>query len=357
MKLLAVNELKGNEKLAKHIVTEFGTELMTKGTVIKPEYKEKLIELGIKYVYVDDSLFYDIDFDKDSAGIIREKVKEESRALVKNVLEKHVYKNTSDLEKICHAADIIIDEISSEEQLMDRVANIRRDGTDIYSHSINVCALATLLALKNGYDKDVVREVAKGCILHDIGLRYVVAPYEDIDVDNMEQKDKSQFRKHVIFGYDAVKDEKWISDIAKDIILFHHERNDGTGYPYKNNGNQLDDTVKIVEVCDAFDSMINGIGCRQMKIHEAVEYIRANSLTAFEKKFADQLLTMVAMYPVGTKVITSENEIGIVIKQNKECIDRPVIKIISKRDGRGVDEEIIKDMTECLTMFIVDTIE
>lgn len=357
MKLVKVNELKGNEKLGKHIVTSFGTELMAKGSIIKPEYIDKLAELGIEYVFVDDSLFQNIDFDKDSPGIIKEKVKEESRALVKNVLEKHVYKNTSDLETLCQAADKIIEDITSEEDVMERVANIRKDGTDIYSHSINVCALSTLLALKNGYEHHIVREVAKGCILHDIGLRYVITPYEDINVDELEQKERSQFRKHVILGYDAVKDETWMSDMAKDIILFHHERNDGTGYPYKNHGDQLDDTVKIVEVCDAFDSMINGIGCKQMKVHQATEYIRAHSLTAFEKKYADQLLQMVAMYPVGTKVVTSEEEIGIVIKQNKECIDRPVLQIIAHRDGRAVEGELVKDMTKHLTMFIVDTIE
>ena len=66
---------------------------------------------------------------------------------------------------------------------------------------------------------------------------------------------------------------------------------------------------------------------------------------------------MVAMYPIGTKVITSENEIGVVVRQNKDCIDRPVIKIISDKEGKRVDGEPEKDMTKYLTIFIVDTIE
>lgn len=357
MRLVGVDELKGNEKLGKHIVSSFGTELMAKGTVLKLDYIPKLKELGIEYVFIDDSLYLNIDFEKDSPGIIKDKVKEESRALVKNVLEKHVYNNSGDLEKLCQAADNIIQDITSEEEIMERVANIRRDGTDIYSHSINVCALATLLALKNNLDEDTVRELAKGCILHDIGLRYVVANYEDMDIEQLEPKERSEFKKHVIYGYDAVKDQPWISNTAKDIILFHHERNDGSGYPYKNNGDALSDVVKMVEVCDTFDSMINGIGYKQMKVHQVVEYIRDHSYTAFESKYAEQLLTMVAMYPVGTKVITSENQIGVVVKQNKKSIDRPVIKIIADSEGRPVMEEEIKDMTECLTMFIVDTID
>lgn len=357
MKLVKVSELKGNEKLAKHILTESGAELMAKGSVIKADYIDKLLQLGIEQVFIDDSLFQNIDFTNENKGFIKEQVKEESKAIVKDILEKHVYKNTSDLVKLCAAADNIINDIISEEQVMERVVNIRKEGTDIYAHSINVCAMATLIALKNNFVKETVREIAKGCILHDIGLRYVVVPYENVDVDQLDPKERSEFRKHVILGFDTLKDESWLGQVAKDIVLFHHERNDGTGYPFKNNGNSLSDAVKIVEVCDAFDCMLNGIGCEQMKVHEVVEYIRFHALMSFEEKYATQLLQMVAMYPVGTKVVTSDGEVGVVIKQNKQCVDRPVLKIIVDKDGKSVEDEVIKDMTVHLTMFIVDTVD
>lgn len=357
MKLVKVSELKGNEKLAKHILTESGAELMAKGSVIKADYIDKLLQLGIEQVFIVDSLFQNIDFTNENKGFIKEQVKEESKAIVKDILEKHVYKNTSDLVKLCAAADNIINDIISEEQVMERVVNIRKEGTDIYAHSINVCAMATLIALKNNFVKETVREIAKGCILHDIGLRYVVVPYENVDVDKLDPKERSEFRKHVILGFDTLKDESWLGQVAKDIVLFHHERNDGTGYPFKNNGNSLSDAVKIVEVCDAFDCMLNGIGCEQMKVHEVVEYIRFHALMSFEEKYATQLLQMVAMYPVGTKVVTSDGEVGIVIKQNKQCVDRPVLKIITDKYGKAVEDEVIKDMTVHLTMFIVDTVE
>lgn len=357
MKLVKLDELKGNEKLGKHILTKSGMELMTKGSILKGEYIEKLRELEIDYVFIDDEVYLEIDFDNDNPGIINNKVKQESKELVKNVMERHIYKNNAELERLCQVANNIVEDILSEDQIMDRVANIRKEGTDLYSHCINVCSLATVLALKNSYDRLTVMEIAKGCIIHDIGLRYTTIPYENVEVDSFNKKDRSEFRKHVITGFDAIKDEVWASKIVKDIILYHHERNNGTGYPFKNHSEDVDDIVKMVEVCDVFDSMINGIGYECKKVHEVVEYIKSNSLTAFEKKYADQLLAMVAMYPIGTKVVTSENEIGIVIKQNKECIDRPVLKIIANTNGVKFEDEIIKDMTEHLTMFIVDTLE
>ena len=270
MKLVKLSELKGNEKLGKHILTPNGMELMAKGTTLKPEYISKLQELGIEYVYIDDSMFINIDFDNEEQGIIRNKVKEESTSIVKNVLERHIYRNTSDLEKLCQAANIIVDDILSENNVLERVVNIRREGTDIYTHSINVCSMATVIALKNDYDKETVMEIAKGCILHDVGLRYTAVNYENVDVESMAQKDKSEFKKHIVLGFDAIDSEPWASNIVKDIILLHHERCDGSGYPFKRQGKELDDIIKIVSVCDAFDSMISGIGYEPMKVHKVV---------------------------------------------------------------------------------------
>lgn len=356
MKLLRLSELTGNERLGKHILTPNGKELMAKGTIIKSEYVTKLQELGIEYVYIDDSQFIEIDFDSLDEGVICSKVKEESTSIVKNVLERHIYKNTSDLVKLCEAANIIVDDILSEQDILERVINIRRENTDIYSHSINVCSLATVIALKNGYDKSIVTEIAKGCILHDLGLRYTTVNYENTNIDDLNPKDKSDFKKHVVLGYDAIEHESWATQIVKDIVLLHHERCDGSGYPFKRLDSELDDIIKIVSVCDDFDSMISGIGYESMKVHKVVEYIKCHSLCKYHSKYAEQLLAMVAMYPVGTKVIISDNRIGVVVKQNKECIDRPVLKIIADRTGKELPEETI-DMTKSLTIFIEDTLD
>ena len=41
----------------------------------------------------------------------------------------------------------------------------------------------------------------------------------------------AEYKKHPIYGYSALKNETWISELSKDIILYHHENMDGTGYP------------------------------------------------------------------------------------------------------------------------------
>lgn len=351
-----VNKLKGHEILAKHIVSESGFELISTGTMLKKEYIERLKELGIEEAYVMES--EEPSKEDKTFDIIKEEVREESKKVVKNVLEKHIYKNTADLTELCDVADNIINEIMSEEEVMEQITNIRQSTTsDVYSHSINVCALSTVLALKAGMSRSIVSDIAKGSILHDIGLRYIVVPYENADIIELPLKDQIEYKKHVVYGFDSIKNVDWLSDLSKNIVLLHHERNNGSGYPFKNHGSSISEPIKIVAVCDEFDSLIGGIGHKQFKTHEAVEYMRALSVNALDGTYVDLLLQMVAMYPVGTKVMTNEGEIGVVTRQNKGYIDRPIIKIIKDKDGKEPTEELIKDMTKILTIFIVKVFE
>ena len=68
-----------------------------------------------------------------------------------------------------------------------------------------------------------------------------------------------------------------------------------------------------------------------------------------------KVLNNIAWFPNGSKVITNENEVGIIIKQNKGLADRPIIKIIRDSSGNDLEDGPVKNLLECLTVFIVDT--
>lgn len=350
-----VDELEGNEVLARHILTESGFELIAVGTVIRKDYIKRLKELNYEYIYIKETENI-IDF-KQPDYIVKEEVRKESIDTVKKVLERHIFRNSSDIEKLCQVADHIIEEIINEDEISEQVTNIRKEGYDLYTHSINVCSLASVMGLKIGLSQERVRQLAKGSLIHDIGLKYTTSKYENCNEEDMSRNDLKEYRNHVISGYEGIKNAEWMSDTAKRIILLHHEKGDGSGYPFKHHYSELEEEIKIVAVCEAFDSMITGIGSKRHKVYEAIEYIKVHVVDYFEKEYVDMLMQMVALYPIGIKVVTSEGEIGIVIKQNKENPERPVIRLISNKFGNGLTNEVILDLLEELTVFIVDTYE
>lgn len=398
MKKVKVKSLKGNEILALPIVTDGGTVLIHADVELKPELINRAIRLGIKSLYIKDypeevinkenynhiviSSEDDYDdvynegqdvSDSECADVKNEKKTEynnkyienhiykveetaiNSRTIIKNVLEKHIYRHNSDLKIIGEQAEKIIESVIEEPEVITNITEMRNISTDMYTHCINVCALSTVMALRLKMSEKQVRNISIGAILHDIGLRYIKVPYMNTNETYMNVKDALEYKKHTIFGYSSLQDEGWIPDIAKEIILLHHERIDGKGYPFQHKGDKIKTEVKLVSLCDDFESLISGVGSPKLKIYEAIEYIKANQGIKYDATITDKLLESVAVYPVGINVITSEGEMGVVVRQNHKFTDRPVIRMLKHADGSQYKDDVEKDLMEYLTLFIVDT--
>ncbi len=350
MKEVLVSELNGNEILGVPIVSPTDVVLIHSDVVLNEERIEKIRQLGIERVYIREEISSEDDF------FTVEETQEKSKAIVQKIFERHIYKQQGDLHKIGQEADRIVNSVLENPQVLQQVTEIRKVSTDMYSHCINVCALATIMALRLKMSEQQVKNVSLGAILHDIGLRYVTVPYNDVDIEHAGGNDALEYKKHTIYGYSAVQDEKWLPEIVKDIILLHHEREDGSGYPFQQTTRRLRLEVKLVALCDTFDSLISGIGNKKMKVYEAIEYIKVQAGILFDSAICAKLLASVAMYPVGMKVLTSENETGVVYRQN-EITDRPVLKMITKNDGSIYEGDVYKDLMRALTVFITDTVE
>lgn len=346
MKLCRVADLKGGEILAKDVMTSDVRVLLSEGTVLRPEYIDKINRIGIIEVYI-----------KEEEKILTEEVvllKSETEGFfkdrVKSILEKHTYSRNDELMELSQTADHIITNILEEEEVVEKIYDIKERSSDIYEHSISICSLATLTAFKLKLSKEKVHDIGVACLLHDLGLRYLTIEYADQDIATLSKIELAEYMKHPVYGYSALKDENWISNVVKNIILYHHEKLDGTGYPLK--AKEIPFETQIVNICDTFDEMICGIGCKRIKVYEAVEYLKSYRGIKFNSEIVDTFLEFTAVYPAGSQVLLSDNRIGKVIRQNREFPDRPVIQIMKDKDGKTVNEEIIVDLIKVNNIFI-----
>lgn len=353
MKEVFVDDLKGTEILAVPVITESNVVLIQSDTILKQEYIDKLKEHNQLLVYVKDDIANTTADGTRHIFNIDETINR-TQEIVGKVLDRHIYKRNSDLSIIGEAAEEIIDSVISDPDVINSMTEIRNISTDLYTHCINVCSLSTVMALKLKMTKKQVKNIAMGAILHDIGLKYIQAPYIDVGEDELSPKDELEYKKHTIYGYSSIQDENWISDISKEIILLHHENIDGTGFPFQHNGSKIKMEIRIVSVCDEFDSLISGIGNKQLKMYQAIEYMKVHAEREYDGAIVKKLLESVAVYPVGMQVLTNENEVGEVIRQNKDVADRPVMKMVRHSDGSPYTEYVEKDLLKYLTVFIID---
>lgn len=344
MILKNVDKLEGNEILAKPVMTWDYQIVLPEGARLKKEYIPKILELGILSVYVKEEM------KENEIAILKSEIEQTVKEKVKDILERHTYHNNKELVELSRTADNIISNILEEEQVVEKVFDIKERSADIYEHCISTCSFSILTALKLDIDKNKIHDIGVGCLLHDIGLRYTTLRYNDRSLDSLDRDEISEYKKHPVYAYTSLMNEEWISQLSKYIILYHHERLDGSGFPLRTNNIPLE--CRIVNVCDAFDEMICGIANERVKVYEAIEYLKTFKDKLFDAKVVDTFLSFMAVYPAGTHVITSEGETGVVVAQNKDFHDRPIIRIVKDKNGNDVKEEIVKDLVKIHNIFI-----
>lgn len=352
MKLCKTTDLKGGEVLARAVLTPEFQVLLSDGITLRPEYIDKMIELGITEVYVKLDEAY-----RQERLLLKADLESSFHNKLKKIMEKHTYQRNAELVELSQTADNIISSILEEKEIVDRIYDIRERNADIYEHSISICSLATLTALKLNLSRESVHDIAVGCLLHDLGLRYLTIPYENKDIESLSIQETTEYKKHTVYAFTVLKDEKWISDLSKKIILHHHETMDGMGYPLRLKGRDIPIEAKIVIVCDTFDEMICGIGCKRQKVYKAVEYLKIFRGIKYDVRVVDAFLEFTAVYPVGSNILLSDGSIGRVIRQNKEFPDRPVLQLIQDVNGNKVSGEVIADLLKINNVFVEKVLE
>ena len=341
LKIVKTQDLTGGEILARDIINESEVVLIPAGTVLRSDYIVKLMEIGTQTLYIRDD-----DKPENKENVIYE----ECVDMLKTTFETYFTSDDSELKEVKKLASEIIENVLKNKEVIININELKKYDEKKYSHSINVASMATLFAVKMKFDKRTVENIAVGSLLHDIGYSVVFSKIGTNLSNDVTIHKINEMQNHVIYGYGMVSDEKWLNNISKDIILCHHERCDGSGYPFHRTSENIPMPVKIVAVCDEFDIMVYQ---NHLRVHEAIERIVGQAGVKFDFDVVKVFNEMVAAYPIGSTVVTNTGEIGVVIGQNNKCPTRPILQIIKDRNGNAVTG-VVEDLTKNLTMFIRD---
>lgn len=321
MRIRAVSKLIGGEILAEAILTREKEILIPKGTELKSEYIPLIQSLEIESLMLEDP--YE-DYEKPHFIIQENSIKKYTES-VRKLMEGHIYHENDKSLKIFEViANDIVKEINNS--TAEAILDMKERSSNLYEHTIMVTLLSVLVGKKLKLDEQRLYNLALGCLLHDIGLRYVTILYEDRDLTTVEPAEMFEYKKHTILGYSALQDEKWIPQISRKMILSHHENMEGTGFPMKQKYKETE--CRIIQACDAFDCYISGMECKRMSVQEALDIIIGNAGKKYDKAVVDNLVSTVAKYPVGTTVKTNGEERGVVISQTVDP-ENPIIMILN----------------------------
>ncbi len=150
-------------------------------------------------------------------------------------------------------------------------------------HSERVANYAGFLGKKVGLSSRRNFMLRQCCRLHDVG-KIAVADYILQKPGSLTIEEKAKIDLHPVYGAHILEGLDFIAS-GMPVILHHHERHDGKGYPYGLKKNQIPFEVKIITIMDAFDAMTSDRPYRKaMSMSEVIRELRENSGTQFDPK-------------------------------------------------------------------------
>ncbi len=158
---------------------------------------------------------------------------------------------------------------------------------DSYSfyHSIRTAAYGAAITLEMGSttDEQHLLDLVYGCLLHDLG-HVKIDPAILEKQGSLTASEWAEIRQHSRYGIEILEDIP-LSKITAEIILHHHEREDGEGYPHALKGKELIQEVRVVAFCDVFDALTSPRPYqKQMAFEDAFEFIEKNLLEFVDNK-------------------------------------------------------------------------
>ncbi|KTF12470.1 HD-GYP domain-containing protein [Pseudoalteromonas sp. H105] len=195
-----------------------------------------------------------------------------------------------------------------------------------WRHMTNCAILVTVFAKYLGYKEAIVQELAMGALLHDLGQaklpQGIFSKTEEVNDFEMQA-----IKKHVVQSLGLVKGEKGITPLMLDMIVNHHERLDGSGYPRGVKAEKLSRPARIMAIVDVYDAMSSDrpheLGDEPINV---LRYLLTNK-DLFDSELVQRFIKCLGVHPVGTVVKLTNERLGLVTQGNHKNPIKPSVKI------------------------------
>ncbi|HPT68623.1 MAG TPA: HD-GYP domain-containing protein [Syntrophomonas sp.] len=333
--------------LGRPIINSKHKFLLTAGQVLTERYVYRIKEIQIPFIYVDAQLGIE-----DPEPLISPANFTSAINSVKQCYEQYSKTLKIDVKDMKSHVDNIIDDLTSNSSLTIGMAELKDYDDYTYQHSVNVCALAIILGISNGYNRFQLQNLGIGALLHDIGK--IKIPLEIINKPGaLTYEEYIEVKKHPWEGFMIAKTVAYLPKSSIQCILQHHERFDGRGYPRGLSQGNIHEYASIVAVADVFDALVSDRPYRPgFSNHEAIELMEREKDSRLSGPLVDKLLSQINIYPPGTMVGLSNGDLGVVTHENSKDPKKPQLRLMFDLDNQVYEITRSLDLSRDENIFI-----
>lgn len=361
-KLVSTRTLKEGMRIDQSVVDGTGRALIEKGAFLDDFQIEYLRTKGISSIYIaegeadPDELELQIpQFTRDL--IEKSKVPDKPKAKLSESVRKQVCEGVQNLfanpnsenfaESSVNVANSLVDSVLADDAVAVDLGMLKVSDEYTFKHSVDVAAMSIVIGKNMGLSLEDLHQLGIAGLLHDVGKAKI--PAEVLNKPGrLEDKEFDLMKQHTLFGFQILKEKNTFSNDVLLGVLQHHEKMNGTGYPQKVPGANINRFARIIAVSDVFDALVTKRPYKDpFSMYNATEMVMAMS-NELDIDVLKIFLHTVILYPVDSIVMLSTGEPAKVVENTPNYPLRP--KVVGLK--HGVIYDLANDKS-CANMIII----
>lgn len=332
MRAVSVEDLKPGMLLARTIVNSDMVVVLSEDTLLTKAHITRLTFLNIPVVYIKDE--YELNqnyqtvtaiFNRGNAFIKEyESVVQEARSIFAEAGKS----GQIPLESTETMVQDKLAPLSKNSGVIDYVYDLNHRASDIYNHSLRVSILAGVIAKWMHFDHAKISDIILAGFLHDIGKTKFPQRLLDKNVNTLQGADYEAYIQHTVDGHHILNNVPGLSEGVKLAAMQHHERMDGSGFPFNCNGADIHEYARIIMIADLYDNITTEReGYIKQTPFAAIAQLTRNMFTSLDPTVCVPVLTHIKDAFLGSRVTLNNGEKGIIAAYPNDFAAHPIISI------------------------------
>ena len=214
------------------------------------------------------------------------------------------------------------------------LSKLRTTDEYTFTHSVNVTIFAVAYARFLGLADDLVQSMGVAGLFHDLGKALI--PQEILNAPRrLTPGEMEIMQSHVLRGYEKLSRLDGITPESLQGVLQHHEKHNGTGYPYRLAGKHISEYGRILSLSDVYDALTSfRVYKSAVPPHQALAIMYTMRNKSWAPGTVEHFIKFMGIFPVGSPVELADGRIGVVCRTNTSFPTRPQVVLALDNQGR-----------------------
>ncbi len=265
-----------------------------------------------------------LDFAKHQEHLAKaDKLYTQARALQSRFIKQLRSGDAPDFDVLNAMCQDVIDSVFENNEALSCLVMLKDTSDYLVEHSLNCAILLSMFATHRGMTQAEIEDLTLSGLLMDLGM--ALLPDElAARQDEYSQADLTLMRSHVDIGAEIVERYADLPPMVREVILNHHERVDGSGYPKQKSGEAVSIYAQMAGLVDTYDAMITDRKFRSSRTaQDVLEKLETDA--SFDSELVEAFIAAIGLYPVGALVHLSSGKLAIVVQKHPKYPLKPKV--------------------------------